>query len=81
MKKNFKKLLPNNMKSQIKYAGRKVGSSFQTIDQTIFEHKYDRTYYGKCPGKDYVDDCTGETVDRISERIVDYTGRVTNPIQ
>ena len=40
MKRNLKKMLPNNVKPQITYTGRKLGSLFQTKDQTIFEHKH-----------------------------------------
>lgn len=80
MKRNFQKIVPNSVRSSIKYTGRKVGS-FQRKDQTIFEHKYNETYHGKCKGKNYVDDYTGETADRINERTVDHTGRDTNPIQ
>ena len=49
MKKNFKKILPNNVQPQITYTGRKLGSLFETKDQTIFEHKHDIIYHRKCP--------------------------------
>ena len=78
MKRNLKKILPNNVKPQISYTGRKLGSLFQTKDQTIFEHKHDVIYHGKCPAENCVDDYIGETARRVNERIVDHTGRDIN---
>ena len=75
MKGNLKKKLPNNVKPQITYTGRKLGSLFQTKDQTIFEHKHDLIYHEKCPAENCVDDYIGETARRVNERIVDHTGR------
>ena len=73
IKRNFKKKLPNNVKPQITYTGRKLGLLFQTKDQTIFEHKHDVIYYRKCPAKNCVDDYIAETACRVNERIVDHT--------
>ena len=78
MKRNLKKILPNNVKPQITYTGRKLGSLFQTKDQTIFEHKHNVIYHGKCPAENCVDDYIGETARRVNERIVDHTGRDIN---
>ena len=66
MKRNLKKILPNNVKPQITYTGRKLGSLFQTKDQTIFEHKHNVIYHGKCPAENCVDDYNGETARRIN---------------
>ena len=49
MKRNLKKILPNNVKPQIIYTGRKLESLFQTKDQ------HDIIYHGKCPAKNCVD--------------------------
>ena len=35
-KRNLKNILPNNVKPQITYTGRKLGSLVQTKNQTIF---------------------------------------------
>ena len=78
IKRNLKKMLPNNVKPQITYTGRKLGSLFQTKDQTIFEHKHDVIYHGKCPAENSADYYIGEIAPRINERIVDHTGRDTN---
>ena len=77
MKRNFKKILPNNMKPQITYTGRKLGSLFQTKDQNIFEHKHDVIYQEKCQAENCVDDSMAETARRGKERVVDHTGRDT----
>ena len=78
MKRNLKKILPNNVKPQIKYTGRKLGSLFETKDQTIFEHNHNVIYHGKCPAENCVDDYIGEAARRVNERIVDHTGRDAN---
>ena len=78
MKRNLKKVLHNNVKPQITYTGRKLGSLFQTKDQTIFEHKHDIIFHGKCPAENCVDDYTGGTALKVNERIVDHAGRDTN---
>ena len=76
MKRNLKKILPNNVKPQITYTGRKLGSLFQIKDQTI--HKHDVIYHGKCPAENCVDDYIGETARRVNKRIVDHAGRDIN---
>ena len=78
MKRNLKNILLNNVKPQIRYTGRRLGSSFQTKDQTISEHKHGVICYEKCPAENCVDDYIGETAHRVNERIVDHTGRDTN---
>ena len=78
MKRNLKKMLPNNVKPQITYTGRKLGSLFQTKDQTISEHKHDVIYHGRCPADNCVDDYIGETVPRVNEKMVDHAGREIN---
>ena len=58
--------------------GRKLGSLFETKDQTIFEHNHNVIYHGKCPAENCVDDYIGEAARRVNERIVDHTGRDAN---
>ena len=74
----MKKALPDDVKPEITYTGRKLGSLFQTKDQAIFEHKHDVFYHRKCPAENCVDDYIGETARRVNERIVDHTGRNNN---
>ena len=79
IKRNLKKILPNSVKPQITYTGRKHGSLYRTKDQTIiFEHKHNVIYYGKCPAESQVDDYIGEAAHRVSGRIIDHTGSDTN---
>ena len=52
------------MKPQITSARRKLGSLFETKDQTIFDHKHNVLYHRKCPGENCVDDYIGETARR-----------------
>ena len=70
------------MKPQITYiyiyTARKLRSLFETKDQTIFEHKHDVIYHGKCSAKNCVDNYIGETARGVNERTVDHTGRDTN---
>ena len=75
MKRNLKKILPNNVKPQITYRGKKLGSLFETKDQTIFEFKLNVIYHGKSPVENCIDDYIGETTRSVNERIVDHTGR------
>ena len=65
------------MRLQITYTGRKLGSLFETKDQTIFEHKHDVIYHAKVPAENCVYNYNGETARRV-ERIVDHTGRDAN---
>ena len=71
MKRNLKKILPNNMKPQITYI-------YSKETQIIFEHKHDVIYHGKCSAKNCVDNYIGETARGVYERTVDHTGRDTN---
>ena len=48
MNRNLKTMLPNNVKPQIIYTRRKLGTLFQIKDQTIFQHKHDIICYKKC---------------------------------
>ena len=60
MKRNLKKILPNNVKPQITYTGRKLRSLFHMKHQTIFDHKHDVIYHGKCPAENCLGNYIGE---------------------
>ena len=45
----FKRLLPQNHKTQHVYISTKLGSAFDIKDQTNLVHKHDLTYLFKCP--------------------------------
>ena len=75
MKRKLKKIFPQQRET---YTWSKLESLFQTEDQTIFEHKHDVIFHGKCPDENCVDDYIRETARRVNERILDNTGRDTN---
>ena len=74
-KKGMRKILPNNVKPRIAFTGRKVGTSFQIKDKTEMKHNHDIVYYNECPVEQCNENYIGETGRRISERIIDHTGR------
>ena len=65
-KKGMRKTLPNNVKPQITFAGRKVGASFQIKDKTEMKHSHNTVYYNECPVEQCNENCIGETRKRIS---------------
>ena len=73
--KGIRKFLPHNVKPQIAFTGRKVGTSFQIKDKTEMKHNHDIVYYNECPEEQCNENYIGETGRRISERIIDHTGR------
>ena len=77
-KKGMRKILPNNVKPQIAFTGRKVGASFQIKDKTEMKHNHDFVYYNECPMEQCNENHIGETGRRISERIIDHAGRDSN---
>ena len=74
-KKGMRKILPNNVKPRTAFTGRKVGTSFQIKDKTEMKHNHDIVYYNECPVEQCNENYIGETGRRISERIIDHTGR------
>ena len=56
------KIFTYSVEPQITNTGRKLGPLFQTNNQTIFEHKHDVIYHGKCPTENIIADYIGETV-------------------
>ena len=42
---------------------------------TRFDYKHDVIYFGKCPEQNCTDNYFGESARRISERIIDHSGR------
>ena len=59
LKKQIRKLLPENVKAQVTYTGTKLDTCFNLKDQTKFEHKNDFIYYGKCPVEECPDNYIG----------------------
>ena len=77
-KKGMRKILPNNVKPQIAFTGRKVGTSFQIKDKTEMKHNHDIVYYNECPEEQCNEDYIGQTGRRIIERIRDHAGKDSN---
>ena len=74
-KKGMRKILLNNVKPRIAFTGRKVGTSFQIKDKTEMKHNHYIVYYNECSEEKCNKNYIGETGRRISERIIDHTGR------
>ena len=49
LKRNLNKHLPNNVKSQVTFNGRKLNTQFNVKDRTKFEHQHGVINFGKCP--------------------------------
>ena len=75
MKKRLRNLLPSNVKTQIVFTGKKLGTCFQIKEKTKIEHENDIVYHGKCPSDNCCRDYVGETARRFKERVIDHTGR------
>ena len=75
MRKRLKTLLPANVKTDVACQGKQSSSCFNIKDKTKFPHKHDLVYRAKCVEESCNDDCGGETARRISERVLDHSGR------
>ena len=77
MKRYVNKILPENVKVQTTFTGKRLSSCFKTKDKTKFEHQPDIIYQVKCSAENCSDDYTGESAKHITERVKDHTGRDT----
>ena len=68
LKRNFRKHLLDNVKTQVTFPGQKLSTQFDVKDRTKFEHKHDVIYLGKCPEQTCTGNCLGESAGRITER-------------
>ena len=76
MKNSLKCVLPENVTSRVIYSGTRLSRKFTKIkDKTVKEYQHDIVYYVKCPKSQYSEDCTGETAQSLSERVLDHNGR------
>ena len=78
MKKRLKTLLPDNVETDVAFQGNQLSSCFNIKDKTKFPHKHDLVYHAKCAEESCNDDYVGETARRISERVLDHSGRDKN---
>ena len=76
MKKRLKTLLPDNVKTDVAFQDKQL--SFNIKDKTKFPHKHDLVYHAKCAEESCNYDYVGETARRISERVLDHSGRNKN---
>ena len=75
MKKRFRNLLPQCIVPKGVFTGSKLSSKFQVKDRPIFSYNHDIIYHGNCPENCSPDNYVGETARRISERVLDHTGK------
>ena len=78
MKKTFRNLLPLCIVPKLVFTGSKLSSKFQVKDKTIFNHNHDIIYHGNCPESGCPDSYVEETARRVSERVLDHTGKNIN---
>ena len=78
LKKRFRNLLPQCIVPKVVFTGSKLSSKFQVKDRTIFSHNHDIIYQGNSPENGFPDNYVGETARRISERVLDHTGKDIN---
>ena len=77
IKTSTKKSLPKKYDVRIILTGTKLSSQFNIKDDTNKQHKHDLVYFSRCPSTDCTDSYIGETARRLSERVMDHTGRDT----
>ena len=78
MKNRFRNLLPQCIVPKVVFTGSKLSSKFQVKDRTIFSHNHDIIYDGNCPENGCHDNFVGGAARRISERVLDHTGKDIN---
>ena len=78
MKKRFRNLRPQCIVPVVVFIVSKLSSKFQVKDITIFNHNNVVIYLGSCPEDGFPDNFVGETTRKISERVLDHTGKVIN---
>ena len=75
MKKQLRKVLPDNVKTVVTHQSKKLVSKFPVKDRIDFQHQNNVVYYGKCPNPNCKDDYIGETDRRLIERVIDHNKR------
>ena len=77
-KKRMKSLLHTGIVTKIAYVGNKLSTCFRVKDVTEFKYNHDIIYQGRCPEIGCNNHYLGKTGRRISERVLDHTGRDPN---
>ena len=77
MESYVKKILPENVKAQTAFTGKRLSSCFKTKDGITFEHQHNITYQVKCSAENCSHDYVGESARLIIERAKDHDRRDT----
>ena len=77
IKTTSRKALPENHDVRIVLTGTKLNSHFNIKDETNKQHKHDRVYLSSCPSSTCNDCYIGEKGRRLSERVLDHSGKDT----
>ena len=77
LKRYVNKILPENVKVQTAFIGKRLSSCFKRKDRTKFEHQHNIIYQLKRSAENCLDDYIGESARRIIERVKDHGGRDT----
>ena len=59
MKRYVNKILPENVKVQTVFTGKRLSNCFKTEDRTKFEHQHDIIYQMKCSAENWLKDHGG----------------------
>ena len=78
MKTTLKYNLPSNIVTKSAYPASNLSNKFNIILKIKQDHQHDVTYYAKCPGEVSREDYIGETRRRLSEGVIDHSGRDKN---
>ena len=75
MKKALKSKLPNSIVTKSAYSAVRLKDKFNIKTKTLKEHN---TYYVECPEENCNKNYVGQTVCRLSERVIGHNGRDKN---
>ena len=75
MKKQLKKVLPDNVKTMVAYQSKKLAREFPVKDKINFQNQNNVVCYGKCPNPNCKDGYIGETDGGVIERVIDHNKR------
>ena len=80
LKKGMRIMLPNKVKPQIAFTGRKVVRSFQSKYKTEMKHNLDTVWYNDCLEGQYNESYIAKTRRKTMERIMTMLGETQNLI-
>ena len=77
MERYVKKILPENVKIETTFTGKRISSCIKTKDRTKFEHQANIIYQVKCSSETCLDDYIGGPARHLIERVKDHSGKDT----